>query len=240
MLNNAVKAATKGRGLGLGVMGWSTLLQKNMIPFESFTAMTLNSEIFSKIDREAQLASMNLATLKGEPEWCAGTGMRNTHLTAVAPTKSNSVINGNIDAGIEVNTGNAFLDVTPKGVFVRRNKTLTPILKQYNLDNEKVWKSIEKNFGSINHLNLPQKVKDVFKTAYEINQMNVIKQVAQRTPFISQSQSVNLFFSNEVDPKFFADVHIEAWKLGVKTLYYCKSIAARVESNNSECLSCEG
>lgn len=240
MLDNAVRAAIKGRGLGLGVMGWSTLLQKNMIPFESFQAMTLNAEVFSLIDRETKEASIKLAILKGEPEWCEGTGMRNSHLTALAPTKSNSVICGDIDAGVEVNTGNAFLDVTPKGVFVRKNKLLVPILEHYNLNDEKVWKSIEKNLGSISHLKLPQEVKDVFKTAYEINQLAIIRQAAQRTPFISQSQSINLFFSNEVEYKHFANVHIEAWKLGVKTLYYCKSIAARIEINNEECKACEG
>lgn len=239
MLENAVRAAKKDRGLGLGVMGWHTLLQKNGIAFGSFEAMLLNGEIFKFIQEESKKASKDLAKIHGEPEWCKGTGMRNSHLTAVAPTKSNSIICGDVSAGIEPTTANAYLEVSPKGTFVRKNKILKEVLKSYNMDNEEVWNSIEKNLGSIKHLNLPEEVKEVFLTAYEINQMDIIRQVAQRTPFICQSQSVNLFFSDSTDAETFAKVHIEAWKLGVKTLYYCKSVAGRVDTS-TECVSCHG
>lgn len=240
MLDNAVRAAKKDRGLGLGVMGWHTLLQENMIPFGSFKAMSLNNEIFRFIQEEVTKASKDLAIEKGEPEWCKGTGLRNSHLTAIAPTKSNSVICGDISAGIEPLTANAYLDVTPKGTFVRKNKTLIPILDKLGLNIDEVWKSIDKNLGSIRHLDIPNDIKEVFLTAYEINQMDIIRQVAQRTPYICQSQSVNLFFSDSTNAEDFAKVHIEAWKLGVKTLYYCKSVAARIETTNEECKSCHG
>lgn len=238
MLENAVRAARKDRGLGLGVMGWHTLLQENLVPFGSFQAMMLNSQIFKFIQDNCVKASKALAISHGEPEWCKGTGMRNSHLTAVAPTKSNSIICGDISAGIEPLTANAYLDVAAKGTFVRKNKTLVPILEKHGLNNEETWKSIEKNLGSVQHLDLPANIKEVFLTAYEINQMDIIRQVAQRTPFICQSQSVNLFFSSSYNAAEFAKVHIEAWKLGVKTLYYCKSIAERVETD-TECKACE-
>lgn len=240
-LDNAVRAAIKDRGLGLGVMGWHTLLQENMIPFESFRAMQLNNEIFKKIDEESRKASQELAKLYGEPEWCKGTGLRNITRTAIAPTKSNSVICNDVSAGIEPITANCYSEVSPKGTFVRKNKTLIPILETHGLNTDEVWKSIEKNSGSIKHLPLSDDIKEVFLTAYEVNQKSIIQQVAQRTPYICQSQSVNLFFPNNVNPSYFKEVHILAWELGVKTLYYCKSTKDRVESKEGDdCLSCHG
>ena len=134
MLENAVRAARKDRGLGLGVMGWHTLLQENLVPFGSFQAMMLNSQIFKFIQDNCVKASKTLAISHGEPEWCKGTGMRNSHLTAVAPTKSNSIICGDISAGIEPLTANAYLDVAAKGTFVRKNKTLVSILEKHGLN----------------------------------------------------------------------------------------------------------
>src|SRR5690606_10504623 len=194
-LKKAVNGARNGRGLGLGVMGYHTYLQKNMIPFESFKAMSINNEMFKFIKQEADNASQNLALLKGEPEWCQGTGFRNTHRLAAAPTKSNAIICGDDSAGIEPITANAFLDVTSKGSFVRENKTLIPILEDLGINDFKTWKSIEKNNGSVQHLReLSDEQKQVFLTAYEINQKALVQAAAQRQQYICQSQSLNLFF----------------------------------------------
>jgi ribonucleoside-diphosphate reductase alpha chain len=246
-LNKAVNGAKNGRGLGLGVMGYHTYLQKNMIPFESFKAMSINNEMFKFIKQEAAKASRELAISKGEPEWCRGTGMRNTHLLAIAPTKSNSSICSDTDTdttpGIEPLTANAFLDVTSKGSFVRKNKLLIPILDKLGINDFKTWKSIERNNGSVQHLKeLTEEQKQVFLTAYEINQKSLIQAAAQRQPYICQSQSLNLFFPHTVSPKYFSDVHILAWELGVKTLYYCKSTAGKVSgyTEDGECKACEG
>lgn len=248
-----VRFAEKSRALGVGVMGWHTLLQQKGIPFESFRAMQLNSEIFRTIQQKTREASMEMAQEYGEPEWCVGTGMRHTHLTAIAPTRSNSIISGGVSYGIEPVVANAYADKTSKGVFLVKNPTLEALLKQKGKDNDEVWKSIVVNGGSVQHLVfLTQEEKMVFKTAREINQKAIIQQAAQRQKFIDQSQSLNLFFYANVDPKLFHEIHFEAWKLGVKTLYYCRSSsvlkadAASREAKESqaatkdECLTCHG
>ena len=242
-MENTVRSAIKGRAIGIGAMGWHTYLQENMIPFESFRAMTENNRIFKFIDDNAKKASKELAVEKGEPEWCKGTGMYNSHLSAIAPTRSNSIICGDISAGIEPITANAFNDITAKGLFVRRNRTLKKLLASKGHDTAEVWKSIVNNAGSVQQLNvLTDDEKSVFKTAYEINQNAIIQQAAQRQKYICQSQSLNLFFPFDVDALYFNKVHIKAWELGVKTLYYCKSTSGLkgLQQENDECLSCEG
>lgn len=242
-MENTVRSAIKGRAIGIGAMGWHTYLQENMIPFESFRAMTENNRIFKFIDDNAKKASKELAVEKGEPEWCKGTKMYNSHLSAIAPTRSNSIICGDISAGIEPITANAFNDITAKGLFVRRNRTLKKLLVSKGHDTAEVWKSIVNNAGSVQQLNvLTDDEKNVFKTAYEIDQNAIIQQAAQRQKYICQSQSLNLFFPFDVDSLYFNKVHIKAWELGVKTLYYCKSTSGLkgIKQENDECLSCEG
>lgn len=242
-MENTVRSAVKGRAIGIGAMGWHTYLQDKGIAFESFSAMTENNRIFKFIDENAKKASKELAKKVGEPEWCKDTGMYNSHLTAIAPTRSNSIICGDISAGIEPITSNAYNDVTAKGTFQRRNKTLQKLLESKNKNNDEVWKSIIKNAGSIQHLDIfTEDEKNIFKTAYEINQNALIQQAAQRQKYICQSQSLNLFFPFDVDPTYFNKVHVKAWELGVKTLYYCKSTSGlKVNSaSDDECLSCEG
>lgn len=241
-MENAVRSAVKGRALGLGVMGWHTYLLDKNIPFESFQAMQLNNEVFSFIHSEATKASKDLALERYEPEWCEGTGMYNSHLIAIAPTKSNSIICGDVSAGIEPITANAYTDVTGKGSFMRKSKHLVKLLQEKGEDTPKVWKSISNNKGSVQHLEfLTDEEKEVFKTAYEINQKALVQQASQRQKYVCQSQSLNLFFPFDVDPKYFNDVHILAWELGVKTLYYCKSTKGiEVIHRDDDCKSCEG
>jgi ribonucleoside-diphosphate reductase alpha chain len=238
-----IASAIKGRALGLGVLGWHTLLQEKLLSFDSFQTMMLNAQIFKKIHEDSIESSRELAALYGEPEWCLGTGMYNTHLVAVAPTRSNSIISGDVSAGIEPIIANAYVDKTAKGVFIRKNKALSVVLAKYNKDTDEVWKLIESNNGSVQNLKfLSDNEKEVFKTAYEINQKTLIRQAGQRQPFVDQAQSLNLFFPADADPKWFHEVHMEAWKAGVKTLYYCRSssvIKGDVASRGDDCKSCE-
>ena len=246
----AVASAIKGRAVGVGVLGWHSLLQDKLVPFDSFPAMMLNAEIFSKIRQGADTASAELAKEFGEPEWCKGTGRYNTHTIAVAPTRSNSIIAGDNSFGIEPWVSNAYSDQTAKGIFIRRNKSLKKVLEAYKKDDLTTWKDIASNQGSVQHLDfLTEHEKEVFKTAYEINQGAIIRQAAQRQKFIDQSQSVNLFFYPDCSPKFFSDVHILAWELGVKTLYYVRSNSmAKADTTFregqreilDECKACEG
>lgn len=241
-MENTVRSAIKGRALGLGVMGWHTYLMDRMIPFESFAAMQANNAIFKFINEESVKASRKLAEERGEPEWCVGTGMYNTHLTAIAPTKSNSIICGDVSAGIEPYTANAYTDVTGKGTFIRKSRQLEALLESKGRNEDKVWRSISANNGSVQHLDfLTSEEKEVFRTAYEINQKAIVQQAAQRQKYICQSQSLNLFFPFDCNPKYFSDVHILAWELGVKTLYYCKSTSGiSIKHEDGDCKSCEG
>jgi ribonucleoside-diphosphate reductase alpha chain len=238
-----IASATKGRAIGIGVLGWHTLLQEKLLPFDSFQTMMLNAQIFKKIHEDSISASKELASLYGEPEWCEGTGMYNTHLVAIAPTRSNSIISGDVSAGIEPIIANAYTDKTAKGVFIRKSKPLSTVLSKYGKDTDEVWKEILVNNGSVQNLKfLSAEEKDVFKTAYEINQKVLIRQAGQRQPFVDQAQSLNLFFPADADPKWFHEVHMEAWKAGVKTLYYCRSssvIKGDIASRGDDCKSCE-
>lgn len=243
-LEKVVRSAEKGRAIGLGVLGWHTLLQSKQMAFSSFPTMMLNNEIFSFIKEESVLASKALAKELGEPEWCKDTGMYNTHLLAVAPTRSNSIISGDVSAGIEPIIANAYVDKTAKGTFIRHNPYLKKVLDKYGRDDLKTWKDIARKHGSVQHLNfLTDDEKRVFLTAYEIDQLDILKQASQRQKHICQAQSLNLFFPVDVPASYFNKIHIEAWKLGIKTLYYCRSkagIQADIASRDDECASCEG
>lgn len=249
----SVRFAQKSRALGLGVLGWHSLLQQKNLPFDSFESMRLNNKIFKLMREKAEIASKALANEYGEPEWCKGTGRRNSHLLAVAPTVSNSTISGGVSAGIEPIAANAFAQKTAKGVFTIKNPTLEKLLESKGKNNDEVWKSIVVNEGSVQHLDfLSILEKEVFLTAREINQMAIIRQAGQRQKYIDQSQSVNLFFAVDVDPRWFYKVHMEAWKQGVKTLYYCRSssilkadsasrnsINQAPPANQDDCKACE-
>jgi len=242
-LEAAVRSAVKGRALGLGVMGWHTLLQQEHVSIDSFRAKILNKAIFKHIHENATKASKKLAEELGEPEWCKGTGLRATHLIAVAPTASNSLITGNISAGIEPINANAYVKKTAKGTFIEFNPLLKAYLQKLNQDTEETWNKIVKDEGSVRSLDfLTAEDKAVFKTAFEIDQLTLINLAADRQPYICQGQSLNLFFSKDVDPQYFHEVHWSAWQQKIKTLYYVRSSSVlRADlSSRGECVACEG
>jgi ribonucleoside-diphosphate reductase alpha chain len=260
---NSVRSADKGRALGLGVLGWHTLLQKNGISFESMLAQFKTREIFSKLKIETERASRSLAEVYGEPLWCAGTGMRNTHLRAIAPTVSNSKLAGNLSPGIEPWAANVFTDQSAKGTFIRKNDDLKKVLKKIGIDNKEIWDKILKDGGSVQDIKELDKwyydhlgrltetsennepVKNVFKTFKEINQLELVRQAGIRQDYIDQSVSLNLAFPSEAEPRWINQVHFEAWKRGIKTLYYTRTesvLRGDIAANamDPDCLSCDG
>jgi len=239
----AVRHATKGRALGLGVLGWHTLLQLEMTAIDEFRASILNKAIFKRLKQEALRASKDMAKVYGEPEWCKNTGMRNTHLLAVAPTASNSIISGNVSAGIEPINANAYVKKTSKGTFIEFNPQLKFFLASKSQDNDTTWKSIIEDGGSVRNLNfLNDHEKNVFKTAFEIDQRTLIDLAGDRQKYICQGQSLNLFFPADVDPQYFHDVHMRAYEKGLNGLYYVRSssvLRADISSRgNEECVAC--
>ena len=264
---NSVRSAEKGRALGLGVLGWHTYLQQKGIPFEGLLAQFETRKIFSQMKIESERASRDLAEQFGEPLWCVGTGMRNTHLRAVAPTVSNSKLSGNVSAGIEPWAANVFTEQTAKGTFIRKNRELEKVLRKIGINTKETWDKILADGGSIQDIDeldnwvycdgkitnvseVPtdketDKLKDVFKTFKEINQLELVKQAGIRQQYIDQSVSLNLAFPSEATPKWLNTVHMEAWKQGVKTLYYTRTesvlrgdIASK--AMDPDCLSCDG
>ena len=263
---NAVRSAEKGRALGLGVLGWHTYLQQRGIPFEGLPAQFETRRIFGQIQTESEQASRDLATEYGEPLWCVGTGMRNTHLRAIAPTVSNSKLSGGVSSGIEPIPANVYTDQSAKGTFIRKNKELEKVLRKVGINTKDIWDKILADGGSVQDIKeldnwcyvlgklikvdeatqIDDKVpvKDVFKTFKEVNQLELVRQAGIRQQYIDQAVSLNLAFPKEATPKWINQVHMEAWKLGIKTLYYVRTesvlrgdIAAKAME---ECVSCEG
>ena len=238
--------AKKGRALGLGVMGWHTFLQQKGLPFNSIASTAHTHNIFSLIRNKTEKASMELAAEYEEPMWCRGTGMRNTHLMAVAPTVSNSVITGGISAGIEPLPANIYTFNGAKGTFIRKNKVLEDLLIKKGKNQNKWWDQMLQDGGSVQ--NLPDSVlspseKELFLTFPEINQLELVRQAAIRQRYIDQTQSLNISFDVNDSPKWINQVHMEAWKLGIKTLYYLRTdsvIKGDLGSRMAECISCEG
>jgi len=261
---NVVRFAEKGRAIGLGVLGWHTYLQQKGIPFEGLLAQFETRKIFSQIKIESERASRDMAAEYGEPLWCVETGMRNTHLRAIAPTVSNSKLSGNVSAGVEPWAANVFTDQSAKGTFIRKNKELEKVLKKIGINTREIWDKILADGGSIQDIpeldswfyvngkltenpegddHIP--VKDVFKTFKEINQLELIKQAGIRQQYIDQSVSLNLAFPSQATPKWINQVHMEAWRQRIKTLYYMRTesvlradIATR--ATDPDCLSCDG
>jgi len=250
---NAVRSAQRGRALGLGVLGWHTYLQEKGLPFEGLLAQFETRKIFSQFKIESERASMALAETYGEPLWCVGTGLRNTHLRAIAPTVSNSKLSGNISPGIEPWAANVFTEQSAKGTFIRKNPTLVKLLKKHKLNTNEIWDKILADGGSVqdiselDNIQMAHEVtaKEVFKTFKEINQLELVNQAGIRQQYVDQSVSLNLAFPSEATPKWINQVHMEAWKKGIKTLYYVRTesvlrgdIAAA--AMDPDCLSCDG
>jgi ribonucleoside-diphosphate reductase alpha chain len=264
---NAVRSAEKGRALGLGVLGWHTYLQQKGIPFDSLPAQFETRRIFSQLKIESERASRDMGAELGEPLWCKDSGFRNTHLRAVAPTVSNSKLAGNVSPGIEPWAANVFTEQTSKGTFIRKNRELEKALRKAGINNKDTWDKILADGGSIQDIKeldnwvycdgkltevngkvdttKCDKVKDVFKTFKEINQLELVRQAGVRQQYIDQGVSLNLAFPSEATPKWMNSVHLEAWKQGVKTLYYTRTesvlrgdIAA--QAMDPDCISCDG
>lgn len=268
---NSIRSAEKGRAIGLGVLGWHTYLQQKGMSFEGLPSQFETRRIFSQMKIEAERASRDMAEEYGEPLWCVGTGMRNTHLMAIAPTVSNSKLSGNVSAGIEPWAANVFTEQTAKGTFIRKNPELEKVLRKIGINNKDTWDKILQDGGSVQDIveldnwgfvngkltniqDIPQTsidnkevdwVKDVYKTFKEINQLELIKQAGIRQQYVDQSVSLNLAFPQQATPKWINQVHMEAWKQGIKTLYYMRTesvlrgdIASR--ATDPDCLSCDG
>jgi len=237
--------AQKGRALGLGVMGWHSFLQKKNLPFNSIASTAWTHTLFSDIRQKAEATSRELAQEYGEPVWCRGTGMRNTHLLAIAPTVSNSRLN-NCSAGIEPIPANIYTFNGAKGTFIVKNKELESLLESKGKNTEKIWDLILAANGSVQNLPidvLNEDEKEVFFTFSEVNQLELVRQAALRQKYIDQTQSLNLSFDPTDSPKWINQCHIEAWKLGVKTLYYLRTdsvIKGDLGSRTAECISCDG
>jgi ribonucleoside-diphosphate reductase alpha chain len=240
------RSAKKGRALGLGVMGWHTFLQQKGLPFNSLAATAWTHTIFSQIRSQAEAASRKMAQEYGEPVWCKGTGMRNTHLLAIAPTVSNSRINS-CSAGIEPQPANVYVFNGAKGTFIVKNPELEKLLIEKGKNQSKIWDQILADNGSVQNLPhdiLTEDEKEVFLTFPEINQLALIQQAAVRQKYIDQTQSLNVAFDPTDSPRWINQVHMEAWKLGIKTLYYLRTdsvIKGDLGSRtDAECLACDG
>lgn len=259
-MERAKYAAMRERSVGMGVMGFHSFLQDNSIPFESVMAKVWNTRMFKHIRAQADAASKTLAAERGACPDAADYGIeeRFSHKIAIAPTASISIIAGNASPGIEPISANVFLQKTLSGSFSVRNRALKKVLAAHGFDDEDTWSSITVNKGSVQHLDfLTPHEKDVFKTAFELDQRWVIEHAADRTPFICQSQSINLFLPANVNKRDLHQIHYQAWKRGVKSLYYCRSLSiqradtvsekkptaalkpAEPTANYEECLACQ-
>ncbi|MDP8033705.1 ribonucleoside-diphosphate reductase subunit alpha [Pasteurella atlantica] len=242
-LDKANCFAKRHRALGLGVLGWHSYLQANHIAFDSFEAMQKNNEIFKTLQQKTLKASQELATLFGEPEILQGYGRRNTTLMSIAPTKSSSFILGSVSPSIEPFKSNYYVKDLAKIKMVYKNPFLEKLLKEKDLDNEKIWESILVNDGSVQHLTeLSEHEKDVFKTFSEISQLSVIQQAAQRQAYIDQGQSINLMVHPNTPARDLNQLYLTAEELGVKSIYYQYSMSAAQVFNRNllSCSSCEG
>lgn len=257
-IENAKYSAMRERSVGLGVMGFHSFLQSKNTPIEGVAAKAWNKQIFKHIKEKADEASKKIAQEKGACPDAQELGImeRFANKIAIAPTASISIIAGNSSPGIEPFAANCFTQKTLSGSFIVKNKYLEKLLKTRGHNNEKVWSSIALNEGSVQHLDfLTPEEKDVFKTAIEINQMWLIEHAADRQEFICQAQSLNIFVPSTVSKKTLHDIHFLAWKKGVKSLYYSRSVSIqRAEKSNvitkennvsesdnkyDECLACQ-
>ena len=223
---NAKYSAMRERSVGLGVMGLHSYFQQKGIPFGSVMSKVWNKKIFSNIQEKVDAASVSLAEERGACPDAADYGIKErfSNKTAIAPTASISIICGGSSPGIEPIAANSFTHKTLSGSFNVRNKYLKKVLEKYNKDTDDVWSSITTNQGSVSHLEfLTAEEKDTFKTAFEIDQRWIIELGADRTPHISQAQSINVFIPADIHKKELHDIHFQAWKKGLKSLYYCRS-----------------
>ena len=265
-IHRARYSAQQERSIGVGALGYHALLQKNNIAFESALAKSLNNRVFKHIKEKLDAANLELGNERGEAPDASGTGKRFSHVMAIAPNASSSIIMGNTSPSVEPYRANAYRQDTLSGAFLNKNKFLDKIIKEKcdadnKLDYQEIWSSIIANDGSVQHLDfLDEWTKDVYKTGMEIDQRWVVDHAADRQHYIDQAQSLNLFFRPDVNVKYLHAVHFQAWKQGLKTLYYCRSeklakadkVSKRIEreiiqeidlkqlATEEVCLACEG
>jgi ribonucleoside-diphosphate reductase alpha chain len=262
VIKRAKFSAARERSIGIGALGWHALLQKRNLAWESALAVSLNKQIFSHVRKQLDVANKTLGAARGEAPDAVGTGNRFSHMLAIAPNASTSIIMGNTSPSIEPYRANAYRQDTLSGSHLNKNKYLDVILKDKAGDKyDEAWSSIIANDGSVQHLDyLDDWTKDVFKTAMEIDQRWVIQHAADRQEYIDQAQSLNVFFRPDSHIKYIHAVHFQAWKQGLKTMYYCRSdkiakadkVSKRIErevikeidltalAEGNECLACEG
>jgi len=259
-------SATRERSIGIGALGFHAYLQKKGIAWESAIAKGANMRMFRLIRSKLDEANLQLGTERGEAPDAAGTGKRFSHVMAIAPNASSSIIMGNTSPSIEPFRANAYRQDTLSGAFLNKNKYLDSLIKDKceedkKLDYDEIWSSIIANDGSVQHLKcLTDYEKYIYKTSMEIDQRWLIEHAADRQSFIDQAQSLNLFFRPDVNIKYLHAIHYLAWKQGLKTLYYCRSeklgkadrVSKRIERqvineidmsalvNDEECIACEG
>jgi ribonucleoside-diphosphate reductase alpha chain len=265
-VRRAKYSAIRERSIGIGALGWHAYLQRNNIAWESALATSANNKIFKHIRSHLDQANIDLGRERGEAPDAKGTGQRFSHMMAIAPNASSSIIMGNTSPSIEPFRANAYRQDTLSGSFLNKNKYLDKIIKEKcsedeKLDYNEIWSSIIANDGSVQHLDfLDEWTKDVYKTSMEIDQRWLVDHAANRQSYIDQAQSVNLFFRPDVNVKYLHAVHFQAWKQGLKTLYYCRSeklakadkVSKRIErqviqeidlkqlATEEVCLACEG
>ena len=241
-MERAYNFAKENRALGMGTLGWHSLLQSKMLPFDSQESYDLNSEVFRTIKELSNKASKHLAEKFGEPELLKGYGRRNATLNAVAPTTSSAFILGQVSQGIEPIWSNIYVKDIAKIKTTIKNPFLEKLLKEKGMDNPEVWRDIRDRDGSVQHLDfLSENEKDTFKTYSEIDQLVIVYQAANRQNHIDQGQSLNIIVHPDMPTKDINKIHITAWKLGLKSLYYQHSMnAAQKFKQKKECISCEG
>jgi ribonucleoside-diphosphate reductase alpha chain len=265
-IERARYSATRERSIGIGALGWHAYLQRNNLPWESSIAVGKNKNIFKNIREKLDVANKELGLERGEAPDAVGTGNRFSHLMAIAPNASSSILMGNTSPSIEPYRANAYRQDTLSGSHLNKNKYLDKVVTDYVISNPKadaqeIWSSIIANDGSVQHLDwMEEWTKDVFKTSMEIDQRWVIQHAADRQPWIDQAQSLNVFFRPDSHIKYIHAVHFQAWKSGLKTMYYCRSdkiakadkVSKRIEreiikeinlhdlAEGNECLACEG
>jgi ribonucleoside-diphosphate reductase alpha chain len=246
-LEKAYNFAKRQRALGLGVLGWHSLLQSKGLPFDSKEAAKLNVEVFKLIKDKSYKASEELAQVFGEPETLVGYGRRNVTLNAIAPTTSSAFILGQVSQSIEPIWSNCYVKDVAKMKVTIKNPVLKKVLVDMGKDDKATWDSIKKYDGSVQHLDfLTDEQKDVFRTFAEINQASIINQAAVRQDYIDQAQSLNLMISPDMPTRDVNKLLIDAWQLGVKTLYYQHSMNSaqafarkKLNLNDLQCVACE-
>jgi ribonucleoside-diphosphate reductase alpha chain len=265
-ISRAKYSAERERSIGVGALGFHAYLQSKNIPWESAMAVSANTRMFMHIRNQLDKANIKLGKERGEAPDAVGTGQRFSHVMAIAPNASSSILMGNTSPSIEPFRANVYRQDTLSGASINKNKHLDKLIKKAceknnKLDYNEIWSSIIMNDGSVQHLDiLKENDKDTFKTAMEIDQRWVVEHAAIRQEFIDQAQSVNLFFRPDTDIKYLHACHFMAWKKGLKTLYYCRSekigkadkVAKKIErriieeikikdlTNEDTCLACEG